>query len=66
MNRAGKITDQNMLDATSNGDGSGVKLAQWLFKATTGRELSEEDARRLIVEAQEAARSRQAKTEGSA
>lgn len=48
----GKITDLDVLAATSNGDGThdGVKLAQWLFEALTGKALSRDDAEVLVQE----------------
>jgi hypothetical protein len=48
----GKITDQDVLAATDNGDGThdGVKLAQWLYEATTGKPLARDDAERLVQE----------------
>lgn len=61
-----KITDQDVLTATSNGDGthSGLKLAQWLYEATTGKPLSDEDARKLLDEAKARAAARIAEREG--
>lgn len=55
-----KITDQDYLTATANGDGtySGVKAVQWLFEVTTGKPLSEPEARALIAEAQQKAKNR--------
>lgn len=52
-----KITDKPVLEACDNGDGtySGVRLAQWLIEATTGKSLPEDEARKLIAEAQERA-----------
>lgn len=49
----GKITDRGVMAATANGDGThnGVKLAQWLYEATTGKSLSDDDARKLVDEA---------------
>lgn len=48
-----KITDQDLHTACSNGDGtySGVKLAQWLVEAVSGKPLSEEDAKQIIEDA---------------
>lgn len=58
----GKITDKDYVSACDNGDGtySGVKAAQWLFEAVTGKPMSDEEARKLVTEAQERARSRNA------
>jgi len=49
-----KITDKTLHEATSNGDGtySGIKLVQWMYECSTGKPMSEEDARGLVVEAQ--------------
>lgn len=48
-----KITDQDLHTACSNGDGtySGVKLAQWLVEAVSGKPLSEDDAQQIINDA---------------
>lgn len=48
-----KITDKDYMTATANGDGthSAIKAAQWLFEMSTGKPLSEEDARKLVDEA---------------
>lgn len=48
-----KITDQDLHTACANGDGtySGVKLAQWLVEAVSGKPLSEEDAQQIIEDA---------------
>ncbi|NTG94245.1 hypothetical protein [Rhizobium rhizogenes] len=48
-----RITDQDLYTACSNGDGtySGVKLAQWLVEAVSGKPLSEEDAKQIIEDA---------------
>lgn len=48
-----KITDEDLHTACSNGDGtySGVKLAQWLVEAVSGKPMSEEEARQLIDDA---------------
>lgn len=56
-----RIADQDLYTACSNGDGtySGVKLAQWLFEAVTGKAMSESDARSLIDEAKARASERQ-------
>ncbi|MBN9467319.1 MAG: hypothetical protein J0J10_00975 [Bosea sp.] len=55
-----KITDKDVFAATANGDGTynGFKLAQWLYEATTGKPLSDEDAKKLVAEAQEKAKAR--------
>lgn len=52
-----RITDQDLHTACSNGDGtySGVKLAQWLVEAVSGKPMSEEDARQLIEDAKQRA-----------
>ena len=57
------ICDKDVLSATSNGDGthSGVKLAQWLFEATTRKPMSEADAKALIEEAKAKAAARKAR-----
>lgn len=63
----GKITDQDVFAATSNGDGThnGVKLVQWLYEATAGKPMSEEDAKALLKKAAaEAVRRRQAELRG--
>jgi hypothetical protein len=63
----GKITDKDVFAATSNGDGThnGVKLAQWLYEATTGKPMSDEDAKDLVAKAvAEGKRRREAKLEG--
>jgi|GEM_PF-6815597 len=36
----------------------GRKVAQWLFEAMTGKPMSDEEASRLVAEAQEKARRR--------
>lgn len=48
-----KITDNDLHTACANGDGtySGVKLAQWLVEAVSGKPLSEEDAKQIIEDA---------------
>lgn len=48
-----KITDKPLLEACANGDGtySGVKLAQWLLEATTGKAPSEAEIRDMWAEA---------------
>lgn len=50
----GKITDKDVFAATSNGDGThnGVKLVQWLYEASTGKPMSEADAKDLVAKAQ--------------
>lgn len=59
----GKITDQDVFAATSNGDGThnGAKLVQWLYEATTGKPLSDDEADKLVKQAQATARERIAK-----
>lgn len=54
------ITDQDLYTACSNGDGtySGVKLAQWLVEAVSGKPLSKEDAEEIIKKAQDKAKAR--------
>lgn len=49
----GKITDQDYTTACSNGDGtySAYKAAQWLIEATTGKPLSDEEAKKLVDDA---------------
>ena len=58
-----RITDKPVLEATSNGDGthSGVKLAQWLYEAATGKSLSDEDAQALVTEAIARAKAKKSK-----
>lgn len=53
-----KITDLPLKEACANGDGTydGRKLARWLFEATTGKPMSEEEAEQLV----EAAKTRAA------
>jgi len=48
-----KITDKDLFAATANGDGThnGVKLVQWLYEASTGKPMSDEDARALVDQA---------------
>jgi hypothetical protein len=55
-----KITDQDVLSATSNGDGThdGVKLAQWLYEAYTGKPLPRDRAEELVQEGVRRARIR--------
>lgn len=57
-----RITDKTLGDACSNGDGTydGRKLVRWLFEATTGKEMSAEDADKLIEEAKQIAAKRRA------
>lgn len=63
-----KITDQDVFAATSNGDGthSGVKLVQWLYEASTGKTLSDDEADALVKKAQATARERIAKRDAEA
>jgi len=55
-----KITDKDYHAACDNGDGtySGIKAVQWLYEATTGKPMSEEEARALVAEAQARRRAR--------
>jgi hypothetical protein len=55
-----KITDKDVMTATANGDGThnGYKLVQWLFEATTGKAMSDEEAGALVAEAQARAKAR--------
>jgi hypothetical protein len=55
-----KITDQDLHTACSNGDGtySGVKMAQWLVEAVSGKPLSDEEAQALIDDAKARAAAR--------
>lgn len=57
-----RITDQDLLTACDNGDGTynGYKLAQWLYEATTGKPLSDEEARKIVAEAKQRAAERRA------
>ena len=57
-----RITDQDLHTACANGDGtySGVKLAQWLVEAVSGKPLSEEDAKDIIEKAKQKAAARRA------
>lgn len=50
----GEMTGKTLEQATSNGDGTynGVSLVRWLFEATTGKEMSDAEAKSLIAEAQ--------------
>ena len=58
-----RITDQDLHTACANGDGtySGIKLAQWLVEAVSGKPLSESDATQLIEDAKARAAARRAK-----
>lgn len=62
---APKITDQDLYTACANGDGtySGVKLAQWLFEAASGKPMSEDEAKKLIEEAKQRAAARRSQRE---
>lgn len=61
------VTNQTLGEYSSNGDGTynGVKVMQWLVEALSGKPLSEEDAKRLMRDAQERARARLANKEES-
>lgn len=56
------LTDKDMMSACANGDGTydGKKLAQWLFEATTGKPLSDEEADQMIAEARSRAAAKRA------
>jgi hypothetical protein len=60
-----KITDKPLLDACANGDGTynGVKLFQWLTEAVSGRDLGEEEIRKILAEAQARAAAKKAGAE---
>lgn len=57
-----RITDKSMHEATANGDGTydGRKLVRWLFEATTGEEMTAEEAEALIIDAKRKAEDRRA------
>lgn len=48
-----KLTDKTLGEACSNGNGSynALTAMRWLFEATTGKPLSEEEAGKLFEEA---------------
>jgi len=55
------MRDMTVGEAALNPDGktySGVKLAQWLFEVSTGKPLSEEDAKGIVATAQAKAAAR--------
>lgn len=47
------IGDRTLHEFAANGDGTfdGRKVVQWLFEATTGKPMSDEDAKKLVAEA---------------
>ncbi len=58
-----RMTDKNLGDACRNPDGKTYdarKLAQWLFEATTGKAMSDQDAQQLVDDA--AAKAKQRKS----
>ncbi len=58
----GRVTDKPLHEATANGDGTynGYRLVRWLFEAATGKEMTQEEAEALVVEAKHKAEDRRA------
>lgn len=48
-----KLTDKPLFEASANPDGTynGFTAIRWLFEATTGKPMSEEEAKKLAAEA---------------